>query len=258
MKYFWSFHTALPAGVGFSLFGPAHLIWIAAAAAVFAAGGFLYLRAGARGRARAQLAVTVFILLNELFQDAFLAAGGHFDVYQLPLHLCGLAVFVGFAHGIVLEAMQKRESGFLKAADSFLGQVRFGLCMPGALLAVLFPDWTVYPPFSFISSFGFVNHILISASAFWLSLPDSFRIKPADIIKPAAFLLVTVPVIYRFDIAEKTNYFFLIKGPKGSPLRWLQETWPDHYLLAYALLAAAVISLWYAVWIGIKKSRCRM
>ncbi|MGI6206107.1 MAG: hypothetical protein ACOYJI_05755 [Anaerovoracaceae bacterium] len=257
MKYFWTFETDLPEGSGFELFGAAHIIWLIAGAVFAAAGAVIYLRRTEKARANIQFAVSLLIVFNEVFQDIYLKVNGHFDVYQLPLHLCGLAVFITLAHGIVLKAGFGSRKKSVKAADSFLGQVRYSLCLPGALLALIFPDWTVYPPFAFMSIFGFVNHILISASALWLILPDTFTIKPADILKPAVFLLVAVPLIYRFDVAENANYFFLIEGPEGSPLYWLQHRWPDHYLIAYAILAAVVISVWYAIGIIAKRKRNR-
>ena len=251
------------------------------------------MRADARVRSRTQLVLSCLIIFNEIFQDCYLKITGNLIVYQLPLHLCGLAVFITFAHSIILDIRARSEIGksasayrnactgnrteivcenasdagadsaerdgrkgrILRGADHFLGQVRFSLCLPGALLAILFPDWTCYPPLSFMCIFGFVNHILISGSALWLVLQRDFGIRPAYIADPAVFLFITVPIIYRFDRAENTNYFFLINGPEGSPLYWLQHTWPDNYLTAYAVLAAAVITLWYIVWSAAKKIR---
>ena len=68
-----------------------------------------------------------FILAADIFHYCYLAANGMLDLYMLPLHLCGMSVYVVVLHCIF--------------QSDFLGQLLYPLFLPGAACARIFPDW---------------------------------------------------------------------------------------------------------------------
>lgn len=240
MKYFFDYQSELPAGVGFSLFGPTHLLWLGILTVIGGACLYFYRRRGCpRGML---LAVGLTPLALEVLRLAYLAVRGYLTVWELPLHLCGLSVFL-----CAVLALTRWD---------WPGQVLYGQGMPGALLALLFCDWTAYPAFSFVSANGFLSHGCIVLTTV-LALVGG-RIRPAlhKIWVPFAFLLVVVPPVWWFDRAFGVNYFFLLRPAPDSPLDWLPFPGGSAcYLLGYFGMALAVEFLLFFPWKVRKKPK---
>jgi hypothetical integral membrane protein (TIGR02206 family) len=155
------------------------------------------------------------------------------STWYIPLQLCDLAMFVCLLHAYF--------------RTDFLGQVLYSLCMPGACLALLFPDWTAYPALNYESIFGFLVHGLIVAYA--ATQLSSGRIKPdiKKIWKPVVFLCVVVPPIYALNKLWDTNFFFVNWPSPGSPLMllWDMGGGTAGYLLIYAAVAFAAMAVMY-------------
>ena len=97
MDYFFTLEEDLPDGVGFALWGGAHILWLGIAAVIAAALCAAYRRLSEDGRRRLRHALGWAVLVCEALKDVNVAVQGHFDRWYLPLHLCGLAVFFTFA-----------------------------------------------------------------------------------------------------------------------------------------------------------------
>ncbi len=221
MKYFFYYEYELPPGVGFSLFGGGHLLWLLGLAAAMGGCVWWFCRMGKPRRM--QRIVSLIPLVLEAARLVYLALRGYLTVYELPLHLCGLAVFL-----CALDAFTRWD---------WLGQVLYGLCMPGAVLALLFCDWAMYPLASFVSINSFLSHGLLTLVPILGLVSGKIRPAPRKIWKPFAFLAVTVPLIYLFDWAFSANYFFLRVPAPGSPLEWMAGFLGNPgYLLGYFVL----------------------
>ena len=119
----------------------------------------------------------------------------------------------------------------------------------GALAALLAPDWTYYPPFSFMSAIGFIAHIAIILyilQAIWSRLITP-SIKRAYI--PVQFLAVYALIMIPFDRHFNVNYGFLNDPSPGSILVPLAERFGYGlgYYVGYALLVLAGILISYAL-----------
>lgn len=232
MQYFFTVEAELPPDVGFPLFGRIHLAWLCTDLALTVLLCLLYRRLPAEQRGRARRSFGCCVLLLELLRAANLLLQGTYSVYYLPLHLCGIAVFLTLRHAL--------------QPGPLLGNLLYSTCMPGALFALLFPDWTAFPPFSYHSLVSFLIHMLLTAYPLMLLFAGELR--PDVRYLPRCFLALVgmaVPV-YLFDRVFHANYMFLLQPAPGSPLEWFAALLGvPGYLLGYLPMLVLVWTLLY-------------
>ena len=232
LQYFWTPEGALPPGVGFSLWGPAHCAWLLCAAALGTGLCRVYRGRDGRGRGRLRRGVGTATVLLEAVKDLNLLVQGAMSVYFLPLHLCGLAVFFSFWHSL--------------RPGRTLGNFLYSTCMPGAAFALLFPDWTAFPPLALQSILAFVNHTLLVC--YPLMLVRGGDLRPDARRLPACFalLLGLGGAVYLVDRSVQANYMFLLQPAPGSPLEWFaRRLGVPGYVAGYIPMLAAVWLLLY-------------
>lgn len=118
-----------------------------------------------------------------------------------------------------------------------MGQVLYTLCLPGTVLALLFPDWVRYPAIHFITIQGFTFHAGIVLYVICQLLQHNIIPRLAALWKVIVFLLVVVPPVYLFDKKFHANYMFVNVPSPGSPLEWLASFLGNPgYLAGYAVL----------------------
>lgn len=229
ISLFWTYESEIPAGKGFSHFGMAHLLWLGALLLI----SVVLLRLSAkRGKVSGDKLAQFLgwsLLGMELYRDLVLTLIGHYGIYELPLHLCSLAGFLCTLHMLFhLE---------------WMGQVLYTLCLPGAMAALLFPDWVAYPAIHFMTIHGFVFH---GAVVLYICLALARReIVPSlgELWKPVVFLCVIVPPIYIFNKLVHANYLFINVPSPGSPLVLLEQWFGNPgYLVAYVVVIFLVMA----------------
>lgn len=233
LKYFFTYETEIPDGIGFGLFQPWHLLWIIICVvfAVF----FLYFYAGAdkNNRRKAELVLACSMPAWMLLRTFYILVIHEKLLYELPLHLCSLSGLLCLLHCI---------TGW-----KWSGQVLYTLGLPGTVFALVFPNWAFYPAVHFVTIEGFFFHvgIVMYVSAMLYShqiVPDIKKIWQVVL-----FLLVTVTPVYFFDRSFKTNYMFVNWPAEGSPLELLASYMGNPgYLFGYAVLVFICILLTYA------------
>ena len=235
-EYFWVTENTLPDGVGVTAYCAGHVIWLVCGFLAAAVCALVYRRLSVHGRRVFSVSLALVIAVSEVVKDTFLAVNGAFGVGYLPLHLCGLSIFACLA-----DAFHPTELG---------RQLLYCLVLPGALAALLFPDWLRYPLCSFQSIHSFTIHILLITYPI-MKLPCG-ELRPDWKKLPRCFLLlvcVAAPV-YVFNKVFGTNFMFLNWPSAGSPLelfaQWLGN---PGYLLGLAALFPLVWSVMYLPWI---------
>lgn len=222
----------VPEGVGFSLFGVAHMAFLALSAALCAGLCAAFRRGGAAVRRRLRRGVGAAILACEALKTANLIVRGVYGVYYLPLHLCSMAVFFCFFH-----SLRPRET---------LGNFIYSTCMPGAAFALLFPDWTALPPWSLHCILGFAVHALLVAYPLMLTLGG--ELVPSVRLLPRCFVMLAslAAAVYCVDRAVGANYMFLLWPAAGSPLEWF-ASWlgVPCYIFGYIPMLLLVWTLLY-------------
>lgn len=232
MEYFFTPEALLPPGLGFAHFGGAHLCWLALSGALIGLLCLGYRRQGPGGRRRLRLSLGWAILGCELLKDGNLLLHGTMSTDLLPLHLCGLAVFLTLGHAL--------------RPGPTLGNFLYSTCAPGAAFALLFPDWTAVPPFSYTSIVAFLVHSLLVAYPLMQVLGGDLRPNWRLLGRCALLLLALAGPVWLFDRAFDANYMFLRAPAPGSPLEWFAERLGrPAYLLGYLPMIAGVWTLLY-------------
>lgn len=233
-SYFLEYESQLPDKVGFVLFGKVHLSWLIGIVVCLCI--FLhFFRKSEKKIQRKILHILGWILvLLEIGRTVFLWKIQFLSVYELPLHLCGLAGILCLLH-----AYTKWE---------WLAQTIYAACLPGTIGALLFPDWTMYPMLNVIHIQAFLFHGLVVFYGFAM-LKHGFRPNIRKLYQPILFLVVTAILIYAFDLRFKANYMFLQVPSKDSPLMLVAKiTGEKWYLIGLITLSLMVMLMMYGVY----------
>lgn len=229
MAQLFCYPDNLTSTCGFPLFGTFHLTMLMLILVLCLESGRLL-----RRYPRLPRRLSRYMALSEIVRLLILAGIGHLTVDVLPLHLCSLAVWLCVVYAV--------------RPIRWVGQTLYTLCLPGAIAALLFPDWTVYPPYSYFCLHAFAIHT--AAVLFILLQLHSGSIQPAWrlMYQPVLFLTVLVPILLCFNRLFRTNYLFLSEPSRGSPLIFLSNLplgYRTSYLLALVCLIALMLWIWH-------------
>ncbi|MGE4354041.1 MAG: YwaF family protein [Oscillospiraceae bacterium] len=215
-------------GGGVVLFSLCHRLWL-----VSALGLIVWVALAARRHDYALRAIGLSLMIIELSRVTALYFGGMLDRGFLPLHLCGVAIYLSALHAITENEM--------------IGELIFSTLMPGSVCALLFPDWLSYSPTSiiFLSSFGV--HTLLCAYGTAMLSSGSFSPDARRLPRCFLFLIIYAVIIYFVDRLFDVNYLFLINPVKGSPLEWFGTILP-WYALGYFPSLFVIWAVIYGVW----------
>ena len=238
MSQFLQYENELFPGSGFALWSMPHFLWLLALGLIAAMTLFSAGHCGSQGKRRIRRIVAVCALLMQALPAVVIIGKGMYSFYTLPLHICSLASYAVFAHMLFAEK------------SVILSELLFFPFLPGAICALLFPDWIMYPPCSFFSSAGFLVHgAIVIYTLLCLSehiISPSAHSWPV----PVLFLAFYTGIMLPFDRAFSVNYGFLNAASPGSPLVWLADTFGAGigYYVSYGVLVLGVMAMWYGAW----------
>ena len=246
-QFFWKQYEDLPGGIGYGRFSMEHWLTLAVLTALIICIALWFRKKSDSGRGRMMTAVPFLMVALECCKDIFLIKGGRFDIGYLPLHLCGLGMFVFLLH--VLSGTEKWKGVF--------GEISVTLILPGAIAALLFPDWAhLYPVWNFMNLYGYLWHGLLIVFPIFCLIQRQVSLSIRHIHYDFFFLLASALPVYVFDRIFHCNYMFLIHPPGGTPLDWIEAlTGPDWYLAGYAVFSGLVITLIYLLILAVRAIR---
>ena len=239
MEYFWKQQDDIPFGNGYPLFGKEHIASTAVTLVMVVLFAFLFRKSDEKKQRRILKAIPLFMAALEIFKDLFLVSVHRFGLGYLPLHVCSIGIFVFMLREIL---------PWKKAKDIF-GEVAVILIMPGALAALIFPDWTyLYPVLNFINLHSFVWHGLLVLYPLMILINGEVKPSVKHIHYVLLFLCAVVPPIYAFDKKTGCNYFFVSRPEVSTPLEWIYNiTGSKGYLIGYGVLTVSVILVEYVI-----------
>lgn len=226
MQYFLHTSDTIPDGMGFAHFSPEHWaelgIFIAAALLVC----ICYRRSDQEARRRLRRIMAALLIADEVFKHVMLLVGGNWTPGYLPLHLCSINLFLAAVHAW-------RPS---KALGGFL----YCVCLPAALAALLFPNWSALPAVNFMRIHSLSVHILLALYPLMLlsggEVDRRLRNVPGYLLILVALAAVALGANLLFD----TNFMFLMYAPEGNPLGFF-ETLLGSHLLGFPIIITPVV-----------------
>ena len=227
MKYLLDTTNTIPEGVGFPLFGTVHLIWLALCLAFIVASSIIYQNLRSTQRDKMRILFAALLIADELFKYAILIVGDRWLPEYLPFHLCSVNIFV-----IALHCVRPT-----RLTDNFL----YTVCIPGALSALLFPNWAVLPFPNLMHIHSFTIHALLIA--YPVMLTAAGEIRPSARYVPKCVLLMValgIPGVI-CNLFLDTNFMFLMYADPGNPLYIFEQMWGNHLLGLPVLMAAVVV-----------------
>ncbi len=242
MNMFFMTKGTIPEGVGFSTFGPMHLIWLACIVICIIAAAVLYKRLDEKKRHIMRWIIGGSIVLLEIVKDIFHGVVGEFGVGYLPLHLCGINILL-----IAFDMFKQNNT-----VRNFL----YYFSIAGASLALLFPNWTSLPCWNFSGIHSFAIHGLLVM--YPIMLVAGGEVKPDIKTMPKCILLligIAIPV-YFVNLACNTNFMFLVEPDKGNPLEMFEKLLGSHLWGFPILLPVVMFVMYLPIWLidKLKKS----
>jgi len=220
---------------GFEVFDSVHLNWLIAIVILTISITFIYYRCSKLQRAWIRKGIGYTLLIAEICKVIVVLATGQNLLYYLPIHLCGIAIFLVLLHAY-------RES-------TTVAEILFSLTMPAAFIALIFPGWVNDPVMSFLHIHSFVYHGLILTYPIMILATGEMKPNIRRIWKVILFLIITIPPVYFFNKIYETNYMFLNWPISNSPLMSIYQLFGEsRYIVGLVLVLFVVWIVQYSLW----------
>ena len=116
--------------------------------------------------------------------------------------------------------------------------------IPGAALALLFPNWTAVPFLNFFHMHSFTIHILLVLYPLLLVTTGQVDAKFRSAGKGVLLLIGMAIPIYFLNLLWDTNFMFLMDPDSGNPLELFEQILGSH-LWGFPILLPVVVLLMY-------------
>ena len=239
---FFTVDKYLPDGVGFQAFGLTHLLWLLGGFALWVAGCVFYRRLSAQGKKRTLQILGLYIFFQEMLKNLVLLLQGEFSWGYLPLHLCGINILL-----ITFDVFRQT-----KTVRSFL----YYFAIPGAMLALLFPNWTDTPVWNFFHIHSFTIHILLVLYPLLLVTTGQAETDLKAALKGTLLLIAMAIPVYGLNLLWDTNFMFLMEPDSGNPLALFEQLLGSH-LWGFPILLPPVILIMYLPMLLIRKAKAK-
>lgn len=228
----------IPEGVGFQAYGLTHILWLLAGLILCVAACVFYGKLSDEKRKRMLTALGIVIFLWEMAKNLVLLLIGEFSWGYLPFHLCGINILL-----IAFDTVKQT-----KTVRSFL----YYFAIPGAMLALLFPNWTKMPVWNFFHIHSFTIHILLVLYPLLLVTTGQVSTELKSALKGVVLLVAMAIPVYFLNMLWGTNFMFLMKPDSGNPLELFEKLLGSH-LWGFPILLPVVILVMYLPMFILKK-----
>lgn len=230
MKYFWDTSETIAAGLGFTHFDGVHLTWLGLFVIAIVACTLWFGKMSQRGRDAFKRTLALSMVVMEALKILLLVLTDRFRWGYLPFHLCGINIFLIVAHAWKPTRL----------LDNFL----YLICIPGALAALLFPNWTALPVTNIYHIHSSIVHILLVMYPAIQALNGKLDLDAKMVPKCLGLLVLMAIPIYGLNLLLGTNFMFLMRADAGNPLALFEQMWGSH-LLGFPVIIAAVVVVMY-------------
>ena len=227
---------------GFQMFDSYHLTWLIAIIGTTMLIITAYVKAAPFYRKKVRIFISYSLLVLELVKMVVVYIEGRNLAYYLPIHLCGLAIFLIIA--------------YTHTSNKYIGEILFSITLPGAIVALIIPGWTNEPINSFIGIHSFLYHLAIVVFPLMIVFAKEHQPNVKQLSGSVIFLALTVPAIYLFNKQYNANYMFINWPIPGTPLIALEDVLgnPGYILGLIAILLVIWLFMYTFVYL-LKKIR---
>jgi hypothetical integral membrane protein (TIGR02206 family) len=230
----------IPEGLGFQAFDLTHVLWLLAGMMVWVGVCLLHKRLSADKRKRLLRVLGIYIFSQEMVKNLVLILMGEFSWGYLPFHLCGINILL-----ITFDTFKQT-----KTVRTFL----YYFAIPGAALALLFPNWTNMPVWNFFHIHSFTIHILLVLYPLLLVTTGQVATDLLSALKGVGLLVAMAIPVYGLNLLWGTNFMFLMRPDSGNPLELFEKLLGSH-LWGFPILLPVVVFVMYIPVLIIKKSK---
>ncbi len=220
----------IPEGVGFRTFGLTHILWLLAGLLLWVGACIFYRKLSEKKRKTVLTVLGVYIFLQEMVKNLVVYLLGEFSWGYLPFHLCGINILL-----IAFDVFKPT-----KVVRSFL----YYFAIPGAALALLFPNWTEMPVWNFFHLHSFTIHILLVLYPLLLVTTGQANTDLKSALKGVGLLVAMAIPVYGLNLLWDTNFMFLMEPDSGNPLELFEKLLGSH-LWGFPILLPVVILVMY-------------
>ena len=220
----------IPEGVGFQSFGLTHILWLLAGLLLCIAACIFFRKLSFDRQRRVLKVLGTYIFLQEMAKNLILVLLGEFSWGYLPFHLCGINILL-----IAFDTVKQT-----KTVRSFL----YYFSIPGAMLALLFPNWTEMPFWNFFHLHSFTIHILLVLYPLLLVTTNQVSTELRSACKGVLLLVAMAIPVYFLNLLWDTNFMFLMEPDSGNPLEMFEKLLGSH-LWGFPILLPVVIFVMY-------------
>lgn len=231
----------IPEGVGFQAFGLTHILWLLAGLIFCVAACIFYGKLSPDKQKRVLRVLGIYIFLQEMVKNLVLLLLNEFGLGYLPFHLCGINILL-----IAFDTIKQT-----KTVRSFL----YYFAIPGAALALLFPNWTSQPVWNFFHIHSFTIHILLVLYPLLLVTTHQVSTQLKSAFQGVLLLVAIAIPVYGLNLLWGTNFMFLMQPDSGNPLELFEKLLGSH-LWGFPILLPIVILIMYLPML-IRKRRAR-
>ncbi len=230
MNMFFKTKDTIPEGLGFETFGSLHILWLLAGLLLCVAACIFYKKLNIQKRKIMLTVLGVCIFSLEMLKNVTLVAIGEFSWGYLPFHLCGINILL-----ITFDIFKQT-----KLVRNFL----YYFSIPGAMLALLFPNWTTMPFMNFFHIHSFIIHILLVMYPLLLITTGQIDTDIRSAFKGILLLIGLAIPVYFLNLLWDTNFMFLMEPDSGNPLEMFEKLLGSH-LWGFPILLPIVILIMY-------------
>ena len=234
LKYFFYNWKDIPSGYEWSAYDMGYWTWIGILALISIVVCILYKKSNDQRRDTIRKGIAILIIVQEILKDILHYLAGSITLEHLPLHLCGVSIFFIAWHAFSPNKINR--------------EYLYCLSLPGALLALMFPNWTEYPILHFSSFNSFTMHTWLVLYTVMLLYSKELQPKFKDLKYTFVIILIYMIPIYFLNKVWDTNFFFLNTPSEGSPLVPLYAIFGEGYVIALVVLFLLLWLLMYLPW----------
>ena len=228
---FWETVESIEPGFGWKLFSVGHILWLALGALACAGIAVMYAFLPEKGRRASRITIAVLLITNIVVHQIFFIVTKQWRLDHLPLHMCYFGAFIIMAHA------------FARKHHDTLAALTYAISLPGAILALLTPNWSVLPFWNFSGISSFLYHLLLIVYPVML-IAGGYRPQFRHLRPALPFIAGTAVAIFILNKAIGTDFLF-ING--GKTVGWLRAMTTIFGIYGYLWIFPVIMTLLWTI-----------